>query len=309
MPGMMDTILNLGLNDEVAAVMTKETGNERFAYDSYRRFILMYFNVVRGEPRHHLEAITWKQRKLRLALNLTLNFGPVYLKELVVEYKEHYKKVLGEDFPVDPRVQLLEAVTAVFRSWDNERANVYRKMNHIPYEWGTAVNVQSMVFGNKGETSGTGVAFSRNPATGEKHIFAEYLPDAQGEDVVAGIRTPLPITWLAEKNACQFINNLKIPIQCHGKTLTMICKIWNLPLKKVNFTSYKQETAKELLLLPLKLPCDFIDEGLISEEEAVLRVDPSLLDSLLHPGFDQKTLAKTKAIAKRPSSLPWRCHW
>ena len=298
MPGMMDTILNLGLNDEVAAVMTKETGNERFAYDSYRRFILMYFNVVRGEPRHHLEALL-EAKKVKAGVKLDSELGPVYLKELVVEYKEHYKKVLGEDFPVDPRVQLLEAVTAVFRSWDNERANVYRKMNHIPYEWGTAVNVQSMVFGNKGETSGTGVAFSRNPATGEKHIFAEYLPDAQGEDVVAGIRTPLPITWLAEKMPAvykQFEETIHAMEKHYHDMQDM-----EFTVEEGKLYFLQTRNGKRTASAALKIACDFIDEGLISEEEAVLRVDPSLLDSLLHPGFDQKTLAKTKAIA---SGLP-----
>lgn len=294
MPGMMDTILNLGLNDEVATVMTKETGNETFAYDSYRRFILMYFNVVRNQPRAEMDKML-EDMKVKAGVKLDSELQAVHLKELVGQFKAHYKKVLGEDFPVDPRVQLIEAITAVFRSWDNERANVYRKMHHIPYEWGTAVNVQSMVFGNKGETSGTGVAFSRSPATGEKHIFAEYLPNAQGEDVVAGIRTPLPISWLHENMPAvykQFEDTVHA-MEKHYRDMQDM----EFTVEEGKLYFLQTRNGKRTANAALKIACDLMDEGLITEEEAVLRVDPGLLDSLLHPGFDQKVLAKTAPVA------------
>ena len=192
MPGMMDTILNLGLNDKTVEILAKEANNERFAYDSYRRFILMFTNIAKGHPRTAMDKMLEELKESR-GYKLDTEVTAEELKGLVAKYKEYYRSVFNEDFPADPYTQLIEAVTAVFRSWDNPRANVYRMMNNIPYSWGTAVNVQSMVFGNKGETSGTGVAFSRDPATGERKISAEYLPNAQGEDVVAGIRTPLHI--------------------------------------------------------------------------------------------------------------------
>ena len=198
MPGMMDTILNLGLNDETCEAMVKATGNERFAYDSYRRFILMFTNIAKGHPRTDMDHML-DEIKEKHGYKLDTEVTAEQLKGLVKEYKAYYKKVFGEDFPVDPYTQLKEAVAAVFRSWDNERANVYRQMNGIPYSWGTAVNVQTMVFGNMGEDCGTGVAFSRNPSTGENEIYAEFLPNAQGEDVVAGVRTPLHIDELAKR--------------------------------------------------------------------------------------------------------------
>ena len=217
MPGMMDTILNLGLNDITANALAKETGNERFALDSYRRFILMFTNIAKGHPRDAMDKML-EQLKKDNGYKLDTEVTTEQLRDLVARYKDYYKKIFGEEFPTDPKVQLLEAVAAVFRSWDNERANVYRMMNNIPYSWGTAVNVQSMVFGNKGETSGTGVAFSRNPGTGERVISAEYLPNAQGEDVVAGIRTPLHIEEL--NTVCQrFTNNLSNH-SFNGRTLS-----------------------------------------------------------------------------------------
>ncbi len=298
MPGMMDTILNLGLNDEVAEVMTKETGNETFAYDSYRRFILMYFNVVRNQPRTEMDQML-EDMKVKAGVKLDSELKAEHLKELVKQFKAFYKKSLGEDFPTDPRVQLIEAVTAVFRSWDNERANVYRKMHHIPYEWGTAVNVQSMVFGNKGETSGTGVAFSRSPSTGEKHIFAEYLPNAQGEDVVAGIRTPLPISWLDE-NMPEVYKQFEETVHAMEKHYRDMQDM-EFTVEEGKLYFLQTRNGKRTANAALKIACDLMDEGLITEEEAVLRVDPSLLDSLLHPGFDQKVLAKTTPIA---SGLP-----
>ena len=207
MPGMMDTILNLGLNDTTVAAMVRETNNERFAYDCYRRFILMFTNIAKGHPRTAMDKMLddlKEERGYKLDTEVTAD----ELKVLVAKYKEYYKNVFGEDFPTDPYVQLIEAVTAVFRSWDNDRANVYRKMNSIPYDWGTAVNVQSMAFGNKGETSGTGVAFSRSPSTGENKVFAEYLPNAQGEDVVS----VLLFTSKNYKRECQMsTNNSWIP--------------------------------------------------------------------------------------------------
>lgn len=294
MPGMMDTILNLGLNDEVAEVMTRETGNETFAFDSYRRFILMYFNVVRGQGREEMEHMLEKM-KAKAGVKLDSELKAEHLRELVVQFKAHYKKVLGEDFPVDPKVQLMEAITAVFRSWDNERANVYRKMHHIPYEWGTAVNVQSMVFGNKGDTSGTGVAFSRNPATGEKHIFAEYLPNAQGEDVVAGIRTPLPISWLEENfpDVYRQFEDTVIAMEKHYRDMQDM----EFTVEEGKLYFLQTRNGKRTANAALKIATDLIDEGLITEEEAVLRVDPAMLDTLLHPGFDQKALAQATAIA------------
>ena len=198
MPGMMDTILNLGLNDKTVEVLAKETNNERFAYDSYRRFVLMFTNIAKGHPRDDMDKMLDDLKKSK-GYKLDTEVNASELKELVKQYKAYYKKTFNEEFPSDPYVQLVEAIKAVFRSWDNERANVYRMMNNIPYDWGTAVNVQSMAFGNKGETSGTGVAFSRNPATGENKVSAEYLPNAQGVDVVAGIRTPLHIEELQRR--------------------------------------------------------------------------------------------------------------
>ena len=206
----MDTILNLGLNDAAFEALASETSNKRFAADCYRRFILMFTNIAKGHPRTEMDKMLEELKESR-GYKLDTEITEAELLELVKEYKAYYKKVFGEDFPSDPKVQLIEAVSAVFRSWDNPRANVYRKMNEIPYSWGTAVNVQSMAFGNKGETSGTGVGFSRNPATGEKGIYAEYLPNAQGEDVVAGIRTPLHIDYLKEKMTAvndQFMNTV-----------------------------------------------------------------------------------------------------
>lgn len=294
MPGMMDTILNLGLNDEVAEVMTKEMGNETFAWDSYRRFIMMYTNVVRGLSREEMEKMLADIKK-EAGVELDSELGADDLKKLIKQYKAFYKNALGEDFPTDPREQLLEAVTAVFRSWDNERADVYRKMHHIPYEWGTAVNVQSMVYGNKGETSGTGVAFSRSPATGEKVIFAEYLPNAQGEDVVAGIRTPYPISWLDENIPEVYKQFEEIVYKMERHYRDMQDMEFTVEDGKLYFLQTRN--GKRTANAALKIASDLLDEGLISEKEAVLKVEPHLLDSLLHPGFDEKALAKINAIA------------
>lgn len=294
MPGMMDTILNLGLNDKTVEAMIKETGNERFAYDCYRRFIVMFTNIAKGHPRTEMDKML-EEVKEEKGYKLDTEITAAELKELVKKYKAYYKKVFGADFPTDPYVQLIEAVTAVFRSWDNPRANVYRKMNNIPYEWGTAVNVQSMVFGNKNENSGTGVAFSRSPATGEKKVFAEYLPNAQGEDVVAGLRTPLHIEEL----------NARMPdvYKQFTSTIERMEKHYH-DMQDMEFTVedgklyfLQTRNGKRTAQAAMKIACDLVDEGIIDEDEAVLRVDPSILDTLLHPSFDKNELAKTTPIA------------
>ena len=294
MPGMMDTILNLGLNDRTVEVLAKETSNERFAYDCYRRFILMFTNIAKGHPRTDMDKML-DELKERRGYKLDTEVTAEELKELVKEYKAYYKKVFGEDFPQDPKVQLIEAVTAVFRSWDNERANIYRKMNNIPYSWGTAVNVQSMVFGNKGETSGTGVAFSRSPATGEKKIFAEYLPNAQGEDVVAGIRTPLHIEELAKRMPEvyeQFAKTIKL-MENHYKDMQDM----EFTVEDGKLYFLQTRNGKRTPNAALKIACDLVDEGIIDEKEAVLRVEPKSLDALLHPSFDQTALKAIKPVA------------
>jgi len=295
MPGMMDTILNLGLNETTVAALAKETDNERFAYDSYRRFILMFTNIAKGHPRTEMDKML-EQLKESRGYKLDTEVTADELKELVKKYKEYYKKTFGEDFPSDPKVQLLEAVTAVFRSWDNERANVYRMMNNIPYSWGTAVNVQSMAFGNKGETSGTGVAFSRDPGTGEKKISAEYLPNAQGEDVVAGIRTPLHIEELQKRMPGvyqQFVETIK-KMEAHYRDMQ------DMEFTVEDGVLYFLQTrnGKRTPAAALKIACDLVDEGVITEKEAVLRIDALTFDKLLLPGFDRDELAKAHAIAK-----------
>lgn len=294
MPGMMDTILNLGLNDITANALAKETGNERFALDSYRRFILMFTNIAKGHPRDAMDKML-EQLKKDNGYKLDTEVTAEQLRDLVARYKDYYKKIFGEEFPTDPKVQLLEAVAAVFRSWDNERANVYRMMNNIPYSWGTAVNVQSMVFGNKGETSGTGVAFSRNPGTGERVISAEYLPNAQGEDVVAGIRTPLHIEELntrMPKVYEQFVKTIHLMEEHYRDMQDMEFTVEDEKLYFLQTRNGKRTPAAAL-----KIACDLVDEGLINEKEAVLRIDPVSFDKLLLPGFDKDTLAKLEPIA------------
>jgi pyruvate,orthophosphate dikinase len=294
MPGMMDTILNLGLNDKTVQLLAKDANNERFAYDSYRRFILMFTNIAKGLPRTDMDAMLEKIKEDN-GYKLDTEVNTEQLKELVKEYKAYYKKKFGEDFPTDPYVQLHEAVAAVFRSWDNPRANVYRKMNSIPYEWGTAVNVQEMVFGNLNENSGTGVAFSRDPSTGEKKIYAEYLPQAQGEDVVAGIRTPLHIDELKKRMPvvyAQFEKTIKLMEEHYKDMQDMEYTVENGKLFFLQTRNGKRTAAAAL-----KIALDLLDEGKITEDEAVLRVEPKLLDSLLHPTFDQAVLKKTAPLA------------
>ena len=294
MPGMMDTILNLGLNDQTVEVLAKETGNVRFAYDSYRRFILMFTNIAKGHPRTDMDKMLDELKESR-GYKLDTEVTADELKELVAKYKAYYKNVFGEDFPTDPKDQLLEAVKAVFRSWDNPRANVYRMMNGIPYSWGTAVNVQSMAFGNKGETSGTGVAFSRDPGTGEKVISAEYLPNAQGEDVVAGIRTPLHIDELKRRMPDvyeQFMNTIKT-MEAHYRDMQDM----EFTVEEGKLYFLQTRNGKRTPAAALKMACDMVDEGLITTDEAVLRIDPVSFDKLLLPTFDKKELDAATPIA------------
>ena len=288
MPGMMDTILNLGLNETTVSALIRETGNERFAWDSYRRFILMFTNIAKGHPRTEMDKMLDDLKKSR-GYKLDTEGTAEELKALVAKYKDYYKATFGEDFPSDPKVQLIEAVTAVFRSWDNPRANVYRMQYSIPYSWGTAVNVQSMVFGNKGETSGTGVAFSRNAATGEKVISAEYLPNAQGEDVVAGIRTPLHIDELKRRMPNvyeQFEKTIKT-MELHYRDMQDM----EFTVEEGKLYFLQTRSGKRTPAAALKMACDMVDEGLITKEEAVLRIDPVSFDKLLLPNFDKDDLA------------------
>ena len=293
MPGMMDTILNLGLNDTTVKKLAELSGNERFAYDSYRRFILMFTNIAKGHPRTNMDAMLEKIKEEN-GYKLDTEVTCEQLKTLVGQYKAYYKETFGEEFPTDAYDQLHEAVTAVFRSWDNPRANVYRKMNSIPYEWGTAVNVQSMVFGNLNENSGTGVAFSRDPSTGAKQVYAEYLPQAQGEDVVAGFRTPYHIDYLKDQMPdvyAQFERTIKAMEEHYKDMQDMEYTVENGKLFFLQTRNGKRTAAAAL-----QIALDLLDEGKITEDEAVLRVEPKLLDSLLHPTFDTKELKKATPI-------------
>lgn len=294
MPGMMDTILNLGLNDMTVEALARETNNERFAYDSYRRFILMFTNIAKGHPRTEIDMML-ERLKQEKGYKLDTEVKSSELKELVEKYKDYYKSVFNEEFPTDPYVQLIEAVEAVFRSWDNPRANVYRMMNNIPYSWGTAVNVQSMAFGNKGETSGTGVAFSRNPATGEKKVSAEYLPNAQGEDVVAGIRTPLHIDELKKRMPEvyeEFMATIK-RMEAHYKDMQDM----EFTVEDGHLYFLQTRNGKRTPNAALKMACDMVDEGLITTDEAVLRIDANSFDKLLLPNFKKESLDEKTPIA------------
>ncbi len=294
MPGMMDTILNLGLNDMTVEALARETNNERFAYDSYRRFILMFTNIAKGHPRTEMDMML-ERLKQEKGYKLDTEVKSSELKELVEKYKDYYKSVFNEEFPTDPYVQLIEAVEAVFRSWDNPRANVYRMMNNIPYSWGTAVNIQSMAFGNKGETSGTGVAFSRNPATGEKKVSAEYLPNAQGEDVVAGIRTPLHIDELKKRMPEvyeEFMATIK-RMEAHYKDMQDM----EFTVEDGHLYFLQTRNGKRTPNAALKMACDMVDEGLITTDEAVLRIDANSFDKLLLPNFKKESLDEKTPIA------------
>ncbi len=301
MPGMMDTILNLGLNDEVVEGLARLTGNERFAYDSYRRFIQMFSDVVMQQEKSKYEKIL-DQIKTKKKVQFDKDLTAADLKEIVKLFKDLYKKSQGEDFPQEPEVQLVEAVKAVFRSWDNDRANVYRRMHDIPYDWGTAVNIQSMVFGNMGEESGTGVAFTRNPSTGENKLYGEYLMNAQGEDVVAGIRTPLAISTLEEQNPAVYKEFVAIAkkLERHNKDMQdMEFTIENGKLYMLQTRNGKR-TAKAAL----KIAVDLVKEKLITEKEALMMLDPKQLDALLHPQFDATALKKAKVIAEALPASP-----
>lgn len=301
MPGMMDTILNLGLNDDSVEALAKLTNNERFAYDSYRRFIQMFSDVVMGVEKRLFENIIDKV-KAKKGVYFDTDLDANDLKELVLEFKNLYKKEKNEDFPTDPKVQLIEAITAVFRSWDNPRAIVYRRLNDIPGEWGTAVNVQQMVFGNKGETSGTGVAFSRNPATGENKIYGEYLMNAQGEDVVAGIRTPQPISKLEEQNPKiynQFVNIVN-KLEKHYRDMQDM----EFTIEDGVLYFLQTRNGKRTAQAALKIAVDLVNENMLSKEEAILKVEPKQLDTLLHPTFDMENLKTVKAVAKGLPASP-----
>ena len=301
MPGMMDTILNLGLTDISVEGFAKRTGNPRFAYDSYRRFIQMFSDVVMEVPKSLFERVIdeiKEDRKVHFDTELTAED----LKEVIRRFKEIYKEKMGEEFPQEPRVQLMEAVKAVFRSWDNERAIVYRRMNDIPGDWGTAVNVQSMVFGNMGNTSGTGVAFTRNPSTGAKGIYGEYLINAQGEDVVAGIRTPQPITRLEEDLPECYEEFLKIANRLEEHYRDMQDMEFTIEDGKLYFLQTRN--GKRTAQAALQIACDLVDEGMITPQEAVSRIEAKSLDQLLHPAFDPDALKKGTVMGQAPPPPP-----
>ena len=293
MPGMMDTILNLGLNDVSVEGLAKKTKNPRFAYDSYRRFIQMFSDVVMEIPKSGFEKII-DEIKEKKGVKYDIDLDVNDMKELVKRFKEVYKKAKNEDFPQEPATQLLEAVKAVFRSWDNPRANVYRRMNDIPGDWGTAVNVQTMVFGNMGSTSGTGVAFTRNPATGARGIYGEYLIDAQGEDVVAGVRTPQPITKLAEDlpNCYREFIRLANKLEAHYRDMQDM----EFTIQEGKLYFLQTRNGKRTAEAAINIACDLVDEGMITPEEALLRIEAKSLDQLLHPTFDKDALAAGKVI-------------
>ena len=301
MPGMMDTILNLGLNEEVVEVISKKSGNPRWAWDCYRRFIQMFSDVVMEVGKKYFEQLIDKMKEEK-GITQDIDLDANDLKELANQFKAEYKSKIGEDFPTDPKVQLFEAIKAVFRSWDNPRANIYRRDNDIPYSWGTAVNVQMMAFGNMGETSGTGVAFTRDPATGEKKLMGEFLMNAQGEDVVAGVRTPMPISKMEE-----------IMPECYEQFKSICRKLEDhyRDMQDMEFTIedrhlYMLQTrnGKRTAQAALKIACDLVDEGMISEEQAVLMIDPRNLDTLLHPQFDAKAIKSAQPMAKALAASP-----
>jgi len=301
MPGMMDTILNLGLNDIAVEGFAKRTGNARFAYDSYRRFIQMFSDVVMGVSKSEFEKIidALKEEKgVKFDVELTADD----MKILIGKFKALYLEAMGEEFPQDARVQLMEAVKAVFRSWDNPRANVYRRMNDIPYSWGTAVNVQTMVFGNMGETSGTGVAFTRDPATGAKGIFGEYLINAQGEDVVAGVRTPSHISQLEQDMPEVYKQFMELATNLENHYRDMQDMEFTIQDKNLYFLQTRN--GKRTAQAAIQIACDLVDEGLITPAEAVMRIEPKSLDQLLHPVFDAKALKAGEVIGQALPASP-----
>ena len=301
MPGMMDTILNLGLNEQVVDVLAKKSNNSRWAWDCYRRFIQMYSDVVMEVGKKYFEQLIDKMKAER-GVTQDVDLSADDLKDLASQFKSEYKSKVGEEFPSDPKEQLMGAVKAVFRSWDNPRANVYRRDNDIPYSWGTAVSVQMMAFGNMGDNCGTGVAFTRNPATGEKKLFGEFLTNAQGEDVVAGVRTPMPISQMAEKFPAAFA-------QFEGVCKTLENHYHDM--QDMEFTVEDQKlymlqtrNGKRTPAAALKIACDLVDEGMINEKQAVLMIDPRSLDALLHPQFDDKALKSAEPLAHALAASP-----
>ena len=301
MPGMMDTILNLGLNEDVVDVIAKKSNNPRWAWDCYRRFIQMYSDVVMEVGKKYFEQLI-DEMKEKKGVTQDVELTAEDLKELAGQFKAEYKSKIGEDFPSDPKEQLIGAIKAVFRSWDNPRANVYRRDNDIPYSWGTAVNVQSMAFGNMGDDCGTGVAFTRNPATGEKKLMGEFLTNAQGEDVVAGVRTPMPIDQMAEKFPeayAQFVDVCKT-LEDHYRDMQDM----EFTVEHGKLYMLQTRNGKRTAPAALKIACDLVDEGMISEQQAVAMIDPRNLDTLLHPQFDPKALKATEPVGKALPASP-----
>ena len=301
MPGMMDTILNLGLNDEVVEGLAKLTNNARFAYDSYRRFIQMFSDVVMEIEKSKFDEI-FDAVKEKSSAATDAELTAEDLKEIVSKYKELYWKEKGSDFPQDPRMQLMAAVKAVFRSWENPRAIVYRRLNDIPGDWGTAVNVQEMVYGNMGDDSGTGVAFTRDPSTGEKKLYGEFLMNAQGEDVVAGIRTPYPIEKMKEINPEAYNQFIEIAekLEKHYKDMQDM----EFTIERGKLFMLQTRNGKRTAGAALKIAVDLVNEGMLTKEEAILKVDPKQLDTLLHPNFEEKALKAAKPIAKGLPASP-----
>jgi len=301
MPGMMDTILNLGLNENVVEVLAEKSGNPRWAYDCYRRFIQMYSDVVMEVGKKYFEELI-DEMKEKKGVTEDVDLNADDLKELARQFKAEYKEKIGSDFPTDPKEQLMGAIKAVFRSWDNPRANVYRRDNDIPYSWGTAVNVQMMAFGNMGETSGTGVAFTRDPATGEKHLMGEFLMNAQGEDVVAGVRTPQKIEQLKEvmpEVYHKFVGICSI-LEDHYKDMQDM----EFTIEDKKLYMLQTRNGKRTAKAALKIACDLVDEFMITEEKAVKMIDPRNLDTLLHPQFDAEVLKKTEPVGKALAASP-----
>ena len=301
MPGMMDTILNLGLNDQAVEGLAKKTNNPRFAYDCYRRFIQMYSDVVMEVGKKYFELLIDKMKEEK-GVKLDVELTAEDLKELANQFKAEYKSKIGEDFPSDPKEQLMGAIKAVFRSWDNPRANVYRRDNDIPYSWGTAVNVQMMAFGNMGDTSGTGVAFTRNPATGEKALFGEFLMNAQGEDVVAGVRTPNPIAHLKDVMPEVYEQFVGICNTLENHYRDMQDMEFTIEDRKLYMLQTRN--GKRTATAALKIACDLVDEGMIDDKKAVLMIEPRTLDTLLHPQFDAKALKAATPLAKALAASP-----
>ena len=301
MPGMMDTILNLGLNEEVVETLACASGNPRWAWDCYRRFIQMFSDVVMEVGKKYFEELI-DQMKAKRGVKLDVELTADDLKELAGQFKAEYKEKIGTDFPTDPKEQLTEAIKAVFRSWDNPRANVYRRDNDIPYSWGTAVNVQMMAFGNMGDDCGTGVAFTRDPATGEKGLFGEFLTNAQGEDVVAGVRTPMQITEMERKFPEAFIEfkNVCKTLEKHYRDMQDM----EFTVEHGKLYMLQTRNGKRTAQAALKIACDLVDEGMRTEEEAVAMIDPRNLDTLLHPQFDQKVLKRATALGKGLGASP-----